>query len=108
MGISNGLSDAEEELLVITMEEGGELGKACSKVYRHGRDGEYADGKANLEALAEEAADVIACLAVLAKAGFISIEEINQRARDKLYLIKSDIVSGRRTRFHYITEDMVP
>lgn len=102
-GFSNGLSKAEEEMLVISAEEGSELTKACTKILRHGRDRTNSDGISNLDALLEEAADVLACIALLCHNGMIERDELNQHARDKLTLLKLGT-----NRIHHITPDMIP
>lgn len=101
---SNGLTRAEEEMLVITGEEGSELTKACSKIWRHGKDFIQKDGTHNMDALEEESADVMACLAILVHNGFLDRDRLNEKARQKLNLLRDP----ETKRVHHITPDMLP
>lgn len=100
----NGLTLAEEEMLTITIEECSEVIKACTKIKRHGRYARNREGILNSDSLREEAADVLACFGVLAKNGFLSAEQLNEQALDKLVLLKST----DQRRVYHITPDMLP
>lgn len=70
-----------EEVLVITMEECGELVQACSKVMRSGGKKKY------LRNLKEEIGDVYLMLEILKTHGYFTDEDIYNRQqlkRDKL------------------------
>lgn len=70
-----------EEILIITMEECGELVQACSKVMRSGGKKKY------LRNLTEEIGDVYLMLDLLKKHGYYTDEDIYNRQqlkRDKL------------------------
>lgn len=98
------LSLAEQEMLVLTMEECSELIKACSKIWRHGKRGAHRDGTPNLRALEEETADVQACLGILAKNGFLEVERINRLAQHKLDLLKDP----NERRVYHIRAELLP
>lgn len=60
----------KEKLLIITMEECGELTRACSKVLRHKKEDKH------LVNLKEEIADVLAMLILVQESFNISHDEI--------------------------------
>ena len=73
----------QEEMLVIMMEECGELTQACSKVIRtKGKRARYRD------ALKEEIGDVITVIEILKMSGMITEEEIQQRMKEKRKKLK--------------------
>ena len=65
-----------EELLVITMEECGELIQACSKMLRFGEDQDYTQ-------LQEEIGDVMCMIEILKDGGLVSDEQIQERIKVK-------------------------
>ena len=69
--------------LVLSMEESGEFIRAASKVLRHGLTDKY---KAQL---IEEAGDVMACLYLLESHDMFTIEEVTDRAKEKLAKLES-------------------
>jgi NTP pyrophosphatase (non-canonical NTP hydrolase) len=69
--------------LVLSMEESGEFIRAASKVLRHGLTDKY---KAQL---IEEAGDVMACLYLLETHNMFTIEEVTDRAKEKLDKLES-------------------
>lgn len=72
-----------EELLVITMEECGELTQACSKMIRtQGRDEKYR------KKLIEEIGDVALMIELLKANNFISQEDVNERMKVKKKKLK--------------------
>lgn len=72
-----------EELLIITMEECGELTQACSKMIRtQGRDEKYR------KKLVEEIGDVALMIELLKVNDFISQEDINERMKVKKKKLK--------------------
>ena len=76
--------DARQELLVITMEECGELIQACSKALRRGELFPNSDSEAQLK---QEIADVYAMIELMQDFDIISWEEIEdgvERKRNKL------------------------
>jgi NTP pyrophosphatase (non-canonical NTP hydrolase) len=70
--------------LVITMEECGELIRACSKVLRHGT----VDDPKYLQNLTEEMADVIAMVGVLKKAYNIDPSKMEDLVQKRLTKMK--------------------
>ena len=76
--------DKEQELLVITMEECGELIQACSKVLRGGEEFK----KENLKNLQEEAGDVWCMLHLMIKNDLISLKRLEKRKIEKLGKLK--------------------
>ena len=76
--------DARQELLVITMEECGELIQACSKALRRGELFAYSDTETELK---QEIADVYAMIEIMQDWDVISWDEIEngvERKRNKL------------------------
>ena len=76
--------DARQQLLVITMEECGELIQACSKALRRGELFEYSDSESQLK---QEIADVYCMIELMQDWDVLSWEEIEQgveRKRNKL------------------------
>ena len=76
--------DARQELLVITMEECGELIQACSKALRRGELFAYSDTETELK---QEIADVYAMIELMQDWDVISWDEIEngvERKRNKL------------------------
>tara|TARA_R110002073_G_scaffold201344_1_gene360504 strand:- start:64 stop:276 length:213 start_codon:yes stop_codon:yes gene_type:complete len=65
------------------MEESGEFIRAASKVIRHGLTDKY---KAQL---IEEAGDVVACLYLLESHDMFTVDEVLDRAKQKLDKLKS-------------------
>jgi NTP pyrophosphatase (non-canonical NTP hydrolase) len=72
---------APEPCLLLAMEECGELTRACSKVIRHGLDDK------RKEQLIEEAGDVVATLYLLETHNMFTVDEVLERAREKLALL---------------------
>ena len=60
-------------LLIVTMEECGELIQACSKLYRHG------NRKFERKMLSEEVGDVLAMITLLEEAGIVDLERANKK-----------------------------
>lgn len=82
----NGLTPGEAERLALLSEELGEAQQVIGKILRHGYDSQnpVTLGPANRELLEMELGDVIAAGRLLASAGDISLDEVNQCANDKL------------------------
>ena len=92
---SNGRTRTHEEIimyftinnpdpcLVLSMEESGEFIRAASKVIRHGLTDKY---KAQL---IEEAGDVVACLYLLESHDMFTVDEVLDRAKQKLAKLES-------------------
>jgi len=55
-------------LLIVAMEECGELIQACSKVYRHG------NRKEDKKLLSEEIGDVLAMISLLIEEGYVNLD----------------------------------
>ena len=66
----------KEEMLVITMEECGELVQACSKMLRFGEDQDYTQ-------LQEEIGDVMCMIEILRDGGLVSDKQIADRIKVK-------------------------
>ena len=66
-------------LLIVAMEECGELIQACSKVYRHGNK------KQDKKVLSEEIGDVLAMISLLIEEGYVNLDiaEKKKTAREK-------------------------
>ena len=83
--------DARQQLLVITMEECGELIQACSKALRRGELFEYSDSESQLK---QEIADVYCMIELMQDWDVLSWEEIEkgvERKREKLR-VWSDLI----------------
>ena len=72
--------DARQQLLVITMEECGELIQACSKALRRGELYELSDSEFKLK---QEVGDVYAMIDLLVEWDVLSWDEIEQRRNIK-------------------------
>ena len=72
--------DARQQLLVITMEECGELIQACSKALRRGELFQYSDSEQNLK---KEVGDVYTMLDLLVEWDVLSWTEIEERRNKK-------------------------
>ena len=83
--------DARQELLVITMEECGELIHACSKALRRGELYENSDSEQNLK---EEVGDVYTMLDLLVEWDVLSWDEIEEQRNKKREKLKkwSDLI----------------
>ena len=66
----------KEEMLVITMEECGELIQACSKMLRFGEEQDYTQ-------LQEEIGDVMCMIEILRDGGFVNDKQIADRIKVK-------------------------
>ena len=66
-------------LLIVAMEECGELIQACSKVYRHGNK------KEDKKLLSEEIGDVLAMISLLIEEGYVNLDVAEKKkiAREK-------------------------
>ena len=73
----------QQELLVITMEECGELIQACSKILRSGK----AEGK-NLNNLQDEVGDVACMIDLLNKNELVSSRKIENRKLEKIQKLR--------------------
>ena len=88
--VSHGMSEAQTERLVMAAEEGAETATAVTKILRHGLYSFHpADEtkRPNVEHLRQEIIDNLAMAQVLLNHGDIkpiTMDEINQRMRDKL------------------------
>ena len=60
-------------LLIVTMEECGELVQACSKVYRHGNK------KRDRKLLSQEVGDVLAMMNLLCEEGLVDMKVVNKK-----------------------------
>jgi len=67
----------ETYLLIVTMEEAGELIRACSKVFRHGLK------KSELRNLSEEAGDVQALINLLKEEGLIDPDVMHKKLEQR-------------------------
>jgi NTP pyrophosphatase (non-canonical NTP hydrolase) len=66
-----------EEMLVITMEECGELVQACSKLIRSKNKAKY------LKWMREEVGDVVTMIEIIKESGLVTEEEIQKRVHEK-------------------------
>lgn len=66
-----------EEMLVITMEECGELVQACSKLIRSKNKAKY------LKWMREEVGDVVTMIEIIKESGLVTEEEIQKRVQEK-------------------------
>ena len=67
----------EQQSLVITMEECGELTQACSKILRHQDDPDKFHKWQ--KSLTEEAGDVLAMIDILVEKGFLNNKDLRDR-----------------------------
>lgn len=74
--------ERHNELLVITMEECGELVQACSKVIRTKAKPKY------IKNLKEEVGDVILMIELLKEYGYVTDDDIQQRIKEKQSKLK--------------------
>ena len=83
--------DARQQLLIVTMEECGELIQACSKALRRGELYENSDSEQNLK---EEVGDVYTMLDLLVEWDVLSWTEIEERRNKKREKLKkwSDLI----------------
>ena len=83
--------DARQELLVITMEECGELIHACSKALRRGELFQYSDSVQNLK---KEVGDVYTMIDLLVEWDVLSWDEIEEQRNIKREKLKkwSDLI----------------
>jgi len=77
--------DKTEELMVITMEECGELVQACSKAIRRGEMFKNSDSEVTFK---EECGDVFCMLELLVENGFVTWQEIANRSEIKREKLK--------------------
>tara|TARA_B100000900_G_scaffold403530_1_gene410725 strand:+ start:141 stop:671 length:531 start_codon:yes stop_codon:yes gene_type:complete len=77
--------DKTEELMVITMEECGELIQACSKAIRRGEMFKNSDSEVTFK---EECGDVFCMLELLVENGFVTWQEIANRSEIKRNKLK--------------------
>ena len=77
--------DKTEELMVITMEECGELVQACSKAIRRGEMFKNSDSEVTFK---EECGDVFCMLELLVENGFVTWQEIANRSEVKRNKLK--------------------
>jgi len=73
----NVIDDSDEELMVITMEECGELIQVCAKALRSGKIEDN-------EQLTEEVGDVMCMVGLLLESGLVDFDEIEERIQVKL------------------------
>jgi len=69
--------DQQTQLLILTMEECGELIRACSKAYRRNYD------EKSIIQLLEEAGDVYAMIEMMIVNNYFTLEDLKQRAEQK-------------------------
>ena len=91
--------DARQQLLVITMEECGELIQACSKALRRGELYEHSDSETELK---KEIGDVYAMLELLVEWDVLSWTEIeNRRDIKRMKLSRwSDLIGESESRLY--------
>ena len=91
--------DARQELLVITMEECGELIQACSKALRRGELFSYSDSETELK---QEIADVQAMINLMVEWDVLSWTEIeNRRDVKRMKLSRwSDLIGESESRLY--------
>ena len=77
--------DARQQLLVVTMEECGELVQACSKILR--RQELYGDSK-YIQNLKEEIGDVYSMIKLMQEWDVVSWEELEERDKIKREKLK--------------------
>ena len=83
--------DARQQLLVVTMEECGELIQACSKALRRGELFQYSDSEQKLK---QEVGDVYAMIDLLVEWDVLSWDEIEEQRNIKREKLKkwSDLI----------------
>lgn len=86
-----------QQLMVITMEECGELTQACSKTIRKYDTFEEVtsdEAQGNRNKLVEEAGDVLCMLQLMVSHGLLTMEELEQRVEVKKEKLKkwSDLI----------------
>ena len=81
------LHDAMQELMVLTMEECGELIQQCSKLLRK-RAPEGDVSEETLKKLTDEVGDVLCMIELLQKFKLITWDEVEERERVKLEKLK--------------------
>ena len=83
--------DARQQLLIVTMEECGELVQACSKALRRGELYENSDSQQNLK---EEVGDVYTMIDLLVEWDVLSWDEIEEQRNIKREKLKkwSDLI----------------
>ena len=91
--------DARQQLLVITMEECGELIQACSKALRRGELYEHSDSETELK---KEVGDVYAMLELLVEWDVLSWTEIENRRDVKRRKLSrwSDLIDDSESRLY--------
>jgi NTP pyrophosphatase (non-canonical NTP hydrolase) len=94
--LSDKLTPQERELLVITMEECGELSSACSKLLRFGNEVKHLDN------ILQEAGDVLCMVSLLLEYGFLEEEPLQEAVESKLTKLKqwSSIVDNNSRSVH--------
>jgi NTP pyrophosphatase (non-canonical NTP hydrolase) len=94
--LSDKLTEKERELLVITMEECGELSSACSKLLRFGNEIKHLDN------ILQEAGDVLCMVSLLLEYGFIEEEQLQEATQNKLNKLKewSSLVDNNSRSVH--------
>lgn len=73
----------QQELLIITMEECGELTQACSKVLRMGMN------TTNYDQLVEELGDVQCMINLILGSELVTEEDVNKRVRTKVKKLRT-------------------
>ena len=99
--------DARQELLIITMEECGELIQACSKALRRGELFPNSDSEMQLK---QEICDVSAMIELMQDFDIISWEEIEEGVERKRNKLKqwSKLINGWNTEFDIPFLDTTP
>lgn len=94
--LSDKLTPQERELLVITMEECGELSSACSKLLRFGNEIKHLDN------ILQEAGDVLCMVSLLLEYGFLDEEQLQEATQNKLNKLKewSSLVDNNSGSMH--------
>ena len=94
--LSDKLTPQERELLVITMEECGELSSACSKLLRFGNEVKHLDN------ILQEAGDVLCMVSLLLEYGFVDEEQLQEATQNKLKKLKewSSLVDNNSGSMH--------
>ena len=94
--LNDKLTPQERELLVITMEECGELSSACSKLLRFGNEVKHLDN------ILQEAGDVLCMVSLLLEYGFLDEEQLQEATQNKLKKLKerSSLVDNNSGSMH--------